>query len=189
VGPARRRYAIARGVGAAQTLGALPDGGAGLERVWQPGVSGAVAFVGDGGHWSQKRHELGGRLPEQDPGAAPAGAKTQEAPLGDAGDAGRVRALDRRGGPRDAPSAAPEQGPEVRNHVPRNEHGTAYPTYRADVGSGPTEAGGPVMAGRGKEPGMRWPPAASMEVAALKALYASGRGLGEAFGSQRLPNP
>jgi hypothetical protein len=103
-----------------------------------------------------------------------------------------VRALDRRGGPRDAPSAAPEQGPEVRNHVPRNEHGTAYPTYRArggEVGSGPTEAGGTVMAGRGKGPGMRWQPAASMEGAALKALYASGRGLWEAFGSQRLPNP
>jgi hypothetical protein len=192
LGQSLRRYACALGVGAAETLVALTDGGAGLERVLRQGVSGAVAFVLDWWHVSQKLHELGGLLHEQDPGAARVWAQTQEAILWDQGGAALVGAMDRRGWPSGASAAAQDKWREVRNHIDRNAHRTDYPTYRArgwDVGSGPTEAGCKVMAGRVKGTGMRWEQAASADVAALKALYASGMGLWEAFWSGRHPNP
>jgi hypothetical protein len=63
-----------------------------------------------------------------------------------------------------------------------------YPAYRArgwDVGSGPTEAGCKVLGGRLKGAGMRWCASGSEQVAALRALYASGDGLWDAFWDQR----
>lgn len=64
-----------------------------------------------------------------------------------------------------------------------------YPTYRAqgwDIGSGPTEAGCKVLGGRLKGSGMRWTESGSAEVAALRALYASGEGLWDAFWQERI---
>jgi hypothetical protein len=55
-----RGYAVALGAGAAQTLVAVTDGGNGLQRVLQQGVSGAVAFVLDWWHLSEKLYDLGG---------------------------------------------------------------------------------------------------------------------------------
>jgi hypothetical protein len=55
-----RRYATMRGAGRAKTLVALTDGGNGLERVLRQGVSGAVVFVLDWWHRSEKLHALGG---------------------------------------------------------------------------------------------------------------------------------
>jgi hypothetical protein len=78
----------------------------------------------------------------------------------------------------------------LRNHVWQNKHRTDYPKYRErgwDVGSGPTEAGCKLVGQRVKGAGMRWLRGASLEVATLKALYASGMGLWEAFWRQRLP--
>jgi hypothetical protein len=188
-----RRYAVTLGVGTAETLVALTDGGNGLERVLRQGVSQAVEFVLDWWHLSQKLHELGGLIHEQQPGAARRWTEAREQTLWDQGGAALVRELDRLGCPAAAPPAAQEKWQEVRNHVERNSHRTAYPEYRArgwDVGSGPTEAGCKVMAGRVKGTGMRWEKTASEGVAALKALYASGMSLWEAFWTQRqLPCP
>jgi hypothetical protein len=67
-----------------------------------------------------------------------------------------------------------------------------YPAYRAkgwDIGSGPTEAGCQVLGGRLKGSGMRWAEAVSAEVAALRALYASGEGMWDAFWQGRAPAP
>jgi len=67
----------------------------------------------------------------------------------------------------------------------------AYATYRErgwDSGSGPTQAGGKRLGGRPKGTGMRWEEGPSREVAALRALEASGEGLWEAFRDQR-PQP
>jgi hypothetical protein len=183
-----RRYAVALGVGQAETLVALTDGGNGLERVLRQGVSGAVEFVLDWWHLSQKLHEVGGLIHEQDTGAAAAWARAREATLWDQGGAALVAEMDRLGCPATASTAAQERWTEVRTHVWKNRHRTAYPEYRAhgwDVGSGPTEAGCKVMAGRVKGTGMRWEKSASQSVAALKALYASGMGLWEAFWAQR----
>ena len=68
-----------------------------------------------------------------------------------------------------------------------NGHRADYPGYRArgwDVGSGPTEAGCKVLQGRLKGAGMRWGVSGSEQVGALKALYASGEGLWDAFWAQ-----
>jgi hypothetical protein len=183
-----RRYAVTLGVGAAETLVALTDGGNGLERVLRQSVSNAVAFVLDWWHLSQKLHEVGRMIHEQDAGAAAAWVRAREATLWEQGGTALVEEMDRLGCPTTAAAAAQEKWADVRNHVWKNRHRTAYPEYRArgwDVGSGPTEAGCKVMAGRVKGTGMRWEKTASEGVAALKALYASGMGLWEAFWAQR----
>jgi hypothetical protein len=185
-----RRYAVLLGVGRAATLVALTDGGNGLERVLRQGVSDAVVCVLDWWHLSEKLHALGGLLHEQDPGAAQARAKARETTLWTEGGQGLVAELDRLGCPEGASAAAAENWGEVRQHVWKNRHRTQYPHYRArgwDVGSGPTEAGCKVIGQRVKGTGMRWEKAESLEVATLKALYASGLGLWEAFWKQRQP--
>jgi hypothetical protein len=185
-----RRYATTLGVGKAQTLVALTDGGQGLERVLRQGVSGAAVFVLDWWHLSEKLYELGGLVYEQDTSAAAAWAQARETTLWDKGGRALVAELDRLGCPATASAAARERWQQVRNHVWKNRQRTKYPTYRAkgwDVGSGPTEAGCKLIGGRVKGTGMRWDKARSVEVAALKALYASGMGLWEAFWQQRQP--
>jgi len=185
-----RCYAGTLRMGSAETFVALTDGGNGLERVLRQGVSDAVACVLDWWHVSGKLHELGGLLYEQDSGAALAWARARESTLWEQGGAALVAELDRLGCPADASAAAREKWQEVREHVWKNRHRTAYPEYRAqgwDVGSGPVEAGCKVLGGRLKGTGMRWEQTHSVEVAALKALYASGLGLWDAFWKKRQP--
>lgn len=185
-----RAYAVALRLGRAETLVALTDGGNGLERVLRTGVSGAVEFVLDWWHLSEKLHDLGGQLHEQEQSTATAWAKARETTLWEQGGAALVAELDRLTCPATASAAAQAKWAEVRNHVAKNMHRTAYPEYRArgwDVGSGPVEAGCKVLGGRVKGTGMRWEQAASAQVAALKALYASGLGLWQAFWAQRKP--
>jgi hypothetical protein len=185
---ALRRSAVGFGVGRAETLVALTDGGNGLERVLRQGVSGAVVCTLDWWHVSGKLHEVGGLLPGGDAGAAAAWVRARETTLGDQGGTALVGELDRLGCPPGAAAAAQAKWAEVRNHLERNRHRTAYPGYRGrgwDVGSGPVEAGCKLLGGRVKGTGMRWVQAASVGVAALKALYASGMGLWHAFWSNR----
>ena len=78
----------------------------------------------------------------------------------------------------------------MRAHVWKNRHRTDYPAYRSkgwDVGSGPTEAGCKVLGQRVKGAGRRWLQGCSLEVATLKALYASGMGRWDAFWKLRQP--
>ena len=187
---ALRRSMIALGAGQAETVVALTDGGHGLERVLHQGVSGAVVFVWDWWHVSEKLYNLGNMIHDQEACAATAWAKARETTLWDQGGAALVAELDRLGGPEEATPVVQAKWAEVRNHVWKNRHRTAYPEYRAkgwDVGSGPTEAGCKVVAGRVKGTGMRWEQERSVEVASLKALYASAMGLWEAFWHQRQP--
>lgn len=185
-----RQYAIALGLGRAETLVALTDGGNGLERVLRQGLSDAVAAVLDWWHLSEKFHELGGLLHEQDPRAAKAWAKARETTLWEQGGQALTEELDRLGCPSEASAEARETWRKLRGHVWKNRHRTAYPEYRErgwDVGSGPTEAGCKVIGQRVKGTGMRWLQGASLEVATLKALYASGMGLWDAFWRNRQP--
>ena len=185
-----RQYAVALGLGLAETVVALTDGGNGLERVLRQAVGGAVVCVLDWWHLSERLHELGRLLHAQDAGAATGWGKAREATLWDQGGAALVAELDRLGCPVGASAAAAEKWAEVRNHVWKNRHRTKYPEYRArgwDVGSGPTEAGCKMIGQRVKGTGMRWAQAVSAEVAALKALYASGMGLWDSFWQHRQP--
>jgi hypothetical protein len=185
-----RQYAVALRFGRAERVVALTDGGNGLERVLRQGVSDAVTCVLGWWHLSEKLHALGGLLHEQDKGAATAWAKAREDTLWEQGGTALVAELDRLGCPSGASPAAAEKWAEVRNHIDKNAHRTAYPEYRGrgwDVGSGPTEAGCKVVGQRVKGTGMRWLQGNSLEVASLKALYASGMGLWEAFWTNRRP--
>jgi hypothetical protein len=185
-----RGYATALGVGRAETLVALTDGGNGLERVLQQGVSGSVVCVLDWWHLTQKVHEVGGLLYEQDASAAAAWSEGRKTTLWERGGSGLVAELDALRCPARASALAREQWAALRQHVEKNVHRTDYPTYRArgwDVGSGPTEAGCKRLAGRLKGTGMRWEKANSVEVAALKALYVSGMGLWDSFWKERRP--
>jgi hypothetical protein len=185
-----RLYAVALGLGRAETLVAITDGGNGLQRVLRQGVSGAVVCVLDWWHLSQRLHDVGGLLYEQDAGAARAWAQARETTLWEKGGAALVEELDRLGCPQEATPEAQQEWRKLRQHVWENRHRTDYPGYRAkgwDVGSGPTEAGCKVLGGRLKGAGMRWLQGRSSEVAALKALYASGMGLWDAFWKQRQP--
>lgn len=101
-----------------------------------------------------------------------------------------VEELDGLGCPAEAAAEAREKWQLLREHVQKKRHRTDYPAYRArgwDVGSGPTEAGCKVIGKRVKSGGMRWLQGCSVEVAALKALYASGMGLWDAFWRLRRP--
>lgn len=154
------------------------------------GFSGAVELVRDWWHARQKLHELGGLLQEQDAGAATAWAKARESTLWEQGGAARAAELEGLDGPTAARAAARDQGQQGCGYFRRNVHRLDYPTYRArgwDVGSGPTEAGCKVVGQRVKGTGMRWLQGWSAQVATLKALYASGMGLWEAFWEQRQP--
>jgi len=104
-----RRYAVTLGVGRAQTLVALTDGGNGLERVLRQAVSGAVVCVLDWWHLSEKLHEVGRLLHEQDAGAARAWAKARETTLWEQGGQALVGELDRLGCPEGASAEAREK--------------------------------------------------------------------------------
>ena len=183
-----RRYAAACGPGRADTPVALTDGGDGLERAPRQAFADAVAFVLDSCHAAERLHAFGGLLHGHDPGAAAAWAEEAKGVLWERG--GRDP-LDRLRGLRPPRKAGAELREGLRGllgYVESNAPRMDYPAYRAcgwDVGSGPTEAGRAGLGGRLKGAGMRWCASGSDQVAALRARYASGDGLGDAFWDQR----
>jgi hypothetical protein len=183
-----RCYAAACGLGAADTLVALTDGGNGLERVLRQAFSEAVVFVLDYYHAAEHLHAFGGLLHGHDPGAARAWAEEAKGVLWERGGRDLLDWLRELHLPRKAGAELREGLRGLLGYVESNAHRMDYPSYRArgwDVGSGPTEAGCKVLGGRLKGAGMRWCASASEQVAALRALYASGDGLWDAFWDQR----
>lgn len=182
-----RSYAVAFGLSAAEVLVAITDGGNGLERVLRQNVSDALQFVLDYWHEAQRLHTLAALLHVGDSAAAAAWAEQAKGILWEQGGQallGHLRAVR-------LPAGAEEGlADELRRRIAyyeENGHRTDYPGCRAkgwDVGSGPTEAGCKVLQGRLKGAGMRWSVAGSEQVANLKALYASGEGLWDAFWKQ-----
>ena len=151
-----RRCAVACGLGVAETLVALTDGGNGLERVLRQAFSEAVVFVLDYYHAAERLHAFGGLLHGHDPGAARAWAEEAKGVLWERG--GRdlrdwLRGLRL---PRKATEELREGLRGLLGYVQSNVHRMDYPAYRArgwDVGSGPTEAGCKVLGGRLKGAG------------------------------------
>jgi hypothetical protein len=182
-----RDYATAFGLGAAATLVAITDGGNGLERVLRQNFSAALACVLDYWHEVQRLHKLAALLHADDRAAAAAWVERAKSLLWEEGGAALLRHLQDIRLPR---RAAAELVDELRRRIDyyqENGHRADYASYRAkgwDVGSGPTEAGCKAMQGRLKGAGMRWRESGSEQVAALKALYASGEGLWDAFWAQ-----
>jgi hypothetical protein len=182
-----RGYAVALGLGAAEVLVAITDGGNGLERVLRQNVSDALQFVLDFWHEAQRLHKLGGLLHAGDTAAAAAWAEQAKRILWEQGGEALGRHLQAIRLPAGADQELEEDLRRRIDYYRENAHRADYPGYRAkgwDVGSGPTEAGCKLLQGRLKGAGMRWGVAGSEQVAALKALYASGEGLWDAFWEQ-----
>jgi len=182
-----RAYAVAFGLGAAAVQVAITDGGNGLERVLRQNVSDALQFVLDYWHEAQRLHKLAALLHPGDASAASAWAERAKGILWERGGAALLRHLR---AVRLPAGAAQELAEELRrrlDYYAENAARTDYPGFRGrgwDVGSGPTEAGCKVLQGRLKGAGMRWGVSGSEQVGALKALYASGEGLWDAFWAQ-----
>lgn len=178
-----RRYAVALRLAAAEAVVALTDGGAGLEAALRR-CFGAVEFVLDFWHASEHLYAFAWLWHGRD---SPAGRRWAEQAAGVLRLGGGARLLGWLGElrlPAGAAAEAVEALGELRAFVARQAHRMDYPSYRArgwDIGSGPTEAGREVLGGRLKGSGMRWAEAGSAEVAALRALYASGEGMWGAF--------
>jgi hypothetical protein len=182
-----RGYAVAFGLAAAAVQVAITDGGNGLERVLRQNVSDALQFVLDYWHEAQRLHKLAALLYPGDDGRAAAWAERAKGILWERGGAALLRHLRAARLPAGAGEEAAEELRRRIDHYAENGHRADYPGYRAkgwDVGSGPTEAGCKVLQGRLKGAGMRWAVSGSEQVAALKALYASGEGLWDAFWEQ-----
>jgi hypothetical protein len=142
-----RQYAIALGLGRAETLVALTDGGNGLERVLRQGLSDAVAAVLDWWHLSEKVHELGGQLHESDARAAKAWAKARETTLWEQGGQAPAEELDRLGCPSAASAVGDPAWLSKAGATPGPAgQGRAAPNTHED-------SGGPAPRSKAAEPG------------------------------------
>jgi len=89
--------------------------------------------------------------------------------------------------PSGASAAVPEELRKLIGYFENNRPRTDYPSYRHkgwDIGSGPTEAGCQIIGERLKGSGLRWVEDGAATVAALRALYVSGRNLWDGFWAQ-----
>ena len=182
-----RAYAVAFGLAAAEVVVAITDGGNGLERVLRRNVSDALQFVLDYWHEAERLHKLATLLHPKDGAAAAAWAERAKGILWEQGGTALLRHLQAIELPKRADKELAEELRRRIDYYEGNAHRADYPVYRAkgwDVGSGPTEAGCKVLQGRLKGAGMRWQVSGSEQVAVLKALYASGEGLWDAFWAQ-----
>jgi hypothetical protein len=183
-----RLYAAALRLGTADTLVALTDAGNGLEPALRRCCSGALVFVLDFYHAAEHLHAFAQSWHGRDSPAGRAWAEEAKGLLRTSGGAALREHLEK-------VVLGPEDDAEVHEalrllsgYVAENVHRMDYPAYRArgwDIGSGPTEAGCKLLGGRLKGTGMRWCASGSEQVAALRALYASGEGLWDAFWEQR----
>lgn len=188
VGGLLRQYAGVFGLGQAEQLVAITDGGNGLERVLRQSFSDGVAFVLDFYHVAEKLHALAGLWHARDPSAARAWAEQAKELLRTRGGVGLLEYLEGLAEPTGAGEELRASRRRLQEHLRENVHRLEYGRYRErgwDIGSGPTEAGCKVIAGRVKGVGMRWCVSGSEQVAALRALYTSGEGLWDAFWDSR----
>jgi hypothetical protein len=88
-----RRSAVAFGLGRAEVLVAITDGGNGLERVLRQNVSDALRFVLDCYHEAERLHKLAGLLSPRDSGAAAAWAEQAKGLLWEQGGEALLRHL------------------------------------------------------------------------------------------------
>jgi hypothetical protein len=181
-----RRYAVTLGLGqeGTATVVALTDGGHGLEEAVCGSFSDAVQFVLDYYHVAQYLHALADAVWGAESAAACAWAKAAKTVVREQGGAALLEHLRALALPAGVSAEGREKYRRALDHIGGNVHRLDYASYRArawDVGSGPTEAGCKILKGRLGGTGMRWLQDCSGEVGALRALYASGEGLWDAF--------
>ena len=177
-----RRAAAALGLGAADQLIAVTDGGNGLEEALRRHFEEDLLCILDWYHAAQHLHAYAGCLHPRDPAAAGSWAQRAKGVLYEQGGAALLAHLRGQAAPADA--AAADERRKLVNYFADNEHRTDYPEYRRhgwDIGSGPTEAACKVVGARLKGSGMRWVVEGAARVAPLRALYLSGPDVWDAF--------
>jgi len=179
-----RAYAIAFGLGSANRVVALTDGGNGLEAAFAGHFGGNVEFVLDFWHASEHLHGWSKvRYGEGSSEAAEWAGRAVER-LRNEGGASLLEWLEEQSLPEGSSEASVEEWRKLQGYVRNNVHRMDYPEYRRrgwDIGSGPTEAGCKIVGERLKGSGMKWDRKNSSRVASLRAMYSSGEGLWDAF--------
>jgi hypothetical protein len=182
-----RGYAIAFGLGRADRVVAVTDGGAGLEAALGRHFGAQVTFVLDFWHACEHLHEMARAWHGDD------GTRWAEQAVGvmrAEGGAGLLTWLATHGPPAESPEAVSEAWRLLLGYVGGNVHRMDYPTYRDrgwDIGSGPTEAGCKIVGSRLRGAGMKWWKFQSAHVAGLRALLLSNEGLWEGFWNNSNP--
>jgi hypothetical protein len=177
-----RQAAVALGLGAADKLIAICDGGNGLEEALHRHFWDDLLCILDWYHASQHLHEYAKLLHPRDAAAQAAWAAQAKEVLYEHGGTAVLVHLRAQAVPAD--EGAAEGLRKLIGYFAGNEHRTDYPAYRAqgwDIGSGPTEAACKVVGARLKGSGMRWLEAGAADVAPLRALYQSGSDAWDAF--------
>jgi hypothetical protein len=177
-----RAAATALGLGKADQLIAICDGGNGLEEALHRNFHDELLCILDWYHASQHLHDYAKQLHPGDSQAQVLWAKQAKDLLYEQGGTALLEHLRQQAVPR-TPTVADELR-KLIGYFANNEHRTDYPRYRAqgwDIGSGPTEAGCKIVGARLKGSGMRWLEAGAAQVAPLRALYQSGAAAWDAF--------
>jgi hypothetical protein len=170
------------GLGQADQLIAICDGGNGLEEASHRHFWDDLTCILDWYHASKHLHDYAKALHPGDLAAQAGWAKHAKALLYEQGGTALVAHLRTQRVPTE--EAAAEELRKLVGYFAGNEHRTDYPRYRRqgwDIGSGPTESGCKIVGTRLKGSGMRWLEAGATEVAPLRALYQSGAAAWDAF--------
>jgi hypothetical protein len=178
-----RDYAITSGLGRADRVVALTDGGAGLESALGSHFGARVTFVLDFWHASEHLHKVS-RAWHGEGASATSWAEEAVGVMRASGGAGLLEWLGTHGPPAEAPESVGEAWRLLLGYVGGNVHRMDYPGYRTrgwDIGSGPTEAGCKIVGSRLRGAGMKWWKPESSRVAGLRALLLSNEGLWEGF--------
>jgi hypothetical protein len=178
-----RLYASVFGLGRAERLVAITDGGNGLQELLHRHFSAGVVCVLD--FWHAAEHVHG--YAKLRYGAASSWAARAVGVMREQGGAALLKLLQQEELPPGCGAEVSESLRKLCGYVSENVHRMKYPEYRErgwDIGSGPTESGCKLLGSRLKGTGMRWEECPSSEVAALRALEASGEGLWDAFWKQ-----
>jgi hypothetical protein len=177
-----REAAKALGLGQADQVIAISDGGNGLEEAIHRHFRGDLLCILDWYHASQHLFGYAKALHPRDEAARQGWAGRAKGILYEQGGAALLAHL--RGQPAPEDPAVADELRKLIGYFEANEHRTDYPGYRShgwDIGSGPTEAGRKIIGARLKGSGMRWLEQGAAEVAPLRALYQSGADAWDAF--------
>lgn len=178
-----RQAAVKLGLGRANQLVAITDGGNGLEEALRRNFDEGLTCILDWYHASQHLHEYGKCVYGEAQGAA--WAEGAKGVLYERGGTALLARLRGEAAPEGAEAA--EEYRKLVGYFSNNEHRSDYPSYRAhgwDLGSGPTEAACKRVGARLKGSGMRWSELGAAEVVPLRALYLSGTPAWDAFFAQ-----
>jgi hypothetical protein len=176
-----RQAAVKLGLGKANQLIAISDGGNGLEEALRRNFDEDLTCILDWYHASKYLHDYA-KIRYATAAEAAVWAEKTKGILYEQGGEKLLEYLRSIEIPGEAEVA--EELRKLIGYFKNNEHRTDYPSYRShgwDIGSGPTEAACKIVGARLKGSGMRWVERGAAEVAPLRALYHCGSQTWDAF--------